>query len=141
LARDENRSAGRTQSVIGAGMVVSGDIRFFGGLRIDGKVIGSVRSAEGQDGIVVVSEKGRVEGSVDAARQTINGVVTGRVEARDFVRLQPKAHVRCDISYGAVEIHSGAVLDGRLVHIGHGVKAEGPQAAFEPAAPGTAAIA
>lgn len=132
FARDGEAPAFGTQSLIGAGMVITGDIRFSGGLRIDGKVVGNVRCVEGQQGALAISEKGCVEGNIEVARQLINGMVTGRVEARDFVRLQPKARVTCDIAYGTVEIQPGAVLDGCLMLQAHRIQVEDPQETFQP---------
>lgn len=133
FARDGEAPAFGTQSLIGAGMVITGDIRFSGGLRIDGKVVGNVCSVEGQQGALAIGEKGCVEGYIEVARQLINGVVKGRVEARDFVRLQPKARISCDIVYGTAEILPGAILDGCLMHRVHRVQMEGPQEADQTA--------
>ena len=36
----------------------------------------------------------------------------------EFLELQPKARVRGDVHYKAIEIHLGATLDGKLEHSG-----------------------
>lgn len=108
------------ESLIGAGTVLSGHIVFSGGLRIDGEVRGNVRSADGQANTLVVGEKGRIEGDIEVARLIVNGLIKGRVDATEFIKLQSKAQVDCDLVYAVAEIHSGAVIHGRL--------AQGPRA-------------
>ena len=112
-AKADKKHVSHAGSLIGAGTVVSGDIFFSGGLRIDGEVRGNVRSAGGQSGTFVIGERGRVDGDIEVARLIINGSVTGRVDASEFLKLQSKAHVNCDIDYATAEIHSGAVIQGR----------------------------
>lgn len=51
----------------------------------------------------------------------------GRVDAREFVKLQSKARVTCDVEYAAVEIHSGAILQGRLLQRQQATRTEEPQ--------------
>lgn len=104
-------------SLIGAGSTLVGDLTFAGGLRIDGTVQGSVRCAGGEDaGMLVVSEKGLVEGEVRAAHLVVAGRITGPVHTTELVELQPTARVVGDVHYRAIEIHHGAVVEGKLVH-------------------------
>ena len=104
-----------TETLIGAGTVVAGNIVFCGGLRIDGEVWGNVCSRGGPGSTLVIGEKGRVEGEVAAARVIVNGRVTGRIEASEFIRIQSRARLDCDVAYASAEIHAGAVIQGRLV--------------------------
>jgi cytoskeletal protein CcmA (bactofilin family) len=46
----------------------------------------------------------------------INGTVTGPVHSSEFLELQPKARVTGDVEYNTLEMHLGAVVQGRLVH-------------------------
>lgn len=103
-------------SLIGAGTVIEGDIAFAGGLRIDGTVRGSVRASDEKTATLVLSEQARVEGSVEARHVVINGTVAGPVTASEYVELLPKARVTGDVTYRAIEIHSGAIVMGRLQH-------------------------
>lgn len=105
----------RSETLIGAGTILAGDIVFSGGLRIDGEVRGNVRALDSLSGTLVIGELGRIEGDVDAARVIVNGAVTGRVAASEFIRLQSKARIACDVAYGQAEIHRGAVVSGQLL--------------------------
>lgn len=104
----------RIDSLIGAGTVVRGDIIFEGGLRIDGQVAGNVTATEGKPATLVVSEQARVDGMVEVSHVVINGQVHGPVTAVDYLELQPKARVVGDVAYKTLEMHVGAVVQGRL---------------------------
>jgi cytoskeletal protein CcmA (bactofilin family) len=106
----------RIDSLIGAGTVVSGDVTFTGGLRIDGEVRGNVVSANGEPGTLVVSEQARIDGEIRVSHVVVNGTVNGPLTANDYLELQPKARVVGDIAYRTLEMHVGAVVQGRLVH-------------------------
>jgi cytoskeletal protein CcmA (bactofilin family) len=104
-------------SLVGAGSTFVGDLTFSGGLRIDGTVQGSVRCVGGEgSGILVISEKGVVEGEVRAAHLVVAGRITGPVYTTEVIELQPTARVVGDVRYCALEIHHGAVVEGKLVH-------------------------
>jgi cytoskeletal protein CcmA (bactofilin family) len=107
----------RIDSLIGAGTVVRGDIVFQGGLRVDGQVHGNVGTADGQSGTLVVSEQARIDGDVCVSHVVINGTVNGPIKADDYLELQPKARVVGDVSYKTLEMHLGAVIQGRLDHV------------------------
>jgi len=111
----DSKPQNRIDTLIGAGTTITGDIAFSGGLRIDGEVRGNVRALDSQSGTLVIGELGRIEGDVDAARVIVNGAVTGRVAASEFIRLQSKARIDCDVVYGQAEIHRGAVVSGQLL--------------------------
>ena len=106
----------RIDSLIGAGTVLRGDVVFAGGLRIDGQVEGNVASADGQAGTLVVSEQARVDGRISVSHVVVNGTVNGPIVARDYLELQAKARVAGDVTYRALEMQQGAVIDGRLDH-------------------------
>lgn len=104
----------RIDSLIGAGTAVRGDIVFEGGLRIDGQVTGNVTAAEGKQATLVVSEQARIDGMVAVSHVVINGQVHGPVNAADYLELQPKARIVGDVAYKTLEMHVGAVIQGRL---------------------------
>jgi len=64
----------------------------------------------------VLSEKARVEGEIRVSHVVVNGTVVGPIIGAQYLELQPKAVVTGDISYRTIEIHLGAVLQGRLLH-------------------------
>jgi len=106
----------RIDSLIGAGTVVEGDVVFTGGLRIDGVVNGRVATADGQPGTLVISEQAKVDGEVRVSHVVINGAVDGPVTANDYLELQAKARVHGDVLYRSLEMHVGAIVEGKLAH-------------------------
>jgi len=114
----------RIDSLIGAGTIIEGNISFAGGLRVDGEIRGNVSVVEGeQGGTLVVSEHARIEGEIDVAHVVVNGTVIGPVKSVEFLELQPRARVTGDVEYNSIEIHLGAIVHGRLVHLGAPAKA------------------
>ncbi len=110
----------RIDSLIGAGTTIEGNVTFTGGLRIDGEVRGSVSASGEQTGTLVVSEHARIEGEVSVSHLVVNGTVNGPIRSNEFLELQPRARVTGDVEYNSIEIHLGAVVQGRLVHQGGG---------------------
>lgn len=123
LFQKANKPQSRIDSLIGAGTTITGDITFTGGLRVDGEVKGNVRATGEQSGTLVVSEQARIEGEIDVNHLVINGTVIGPVHSSEFLELQAKAKVTGDVQYSTIEMHLGAVVQGRLIHQGAPAKA------------------
>ena len=122
-------------TLIGVGTVVEGTVTYTGGLRIDGAVKGDVRCGSGDACMVVISEQGKVDGEVHAAHLVVSGTVNGPLHVSQLLELQPKARITGDVHYRALEIHHGAVVEGRLIYTATGA-AEG-RPALKLAASGT----
>lgn len=122
FGKKASKPQGRIDSLIGAGTALTGDVVFTGGLRVDGEIKGNVRGVDGQPTTLVISENARVEGEIDVSHVVINGTVIGPVHSSDFLELQTRARVTGDVEYSMVEIHLGAVVQGRLVHQGLPIK-------------------
>jgi cytoskeletal protein CcmA (bactofilin family) len=115
--KDENKPHGRIDSLIGAGTRVEGCIRFAGGLRVDGEVVGGIEAVEGASAsTLVLSEHARIEGPVRVAHLVSNGTVVGAVTVSESLEMQSKARIVGDVEYVMVEMHQGAVIEGRLLH-------------------------
>ena len=113
--RNRNKIASRIDTLIGAETRIDGDMHFSGGLRVDGTVHGNVM--ESVPSTLVLSEHGCIEGVVKASQVVLNGKVIGPVNALQFVELQAKSRVTGDVSYKTLEMHTGAVVEGKLVYL------------------------
>ena len=102
------------RTLIGEGTVITGELRFTEGLRIDGEVKGDVLAGGEGPSILVISEKARVQGTVRATHVIINGSVCGPVCSTELLELQPKAAIVGDVRYEVLEMHQGATIDGEL---------------------------
>lgn len=111
-----NKIDSRIDTLIGSDSVITGNIVFSGGLRVDGTIHGDVREQADSQGTIVVGENGRVEGAVNATKIVLIGSVTGSVKASQFIELQAKARIKGDLHYKSLEMHMGSVIDGKLVN-------------------------
>ena len=116
--KNRNKPQSRIDTLIGAETRIEGDIHFSGGLRVDGSIRGNVSEVTSTPGTLVLSEHGRIEGAVTASQLVINGKVLGPVTANQFVELQAKSRVTGDVHYKSLEMHTGAVIEGRLIYLG-----------------------
>ena len=116
--KNRNKPQSRIDTLIGAETRIEGDIHFSGGLRVDGSIRGNVSEVASTPGTLVLSEHGRIEGAVTASQLVINGKVVGPVRANQFVELQAKSRVTGDVHYKSLEMHTGAVIEGKLIYLG-----------------------
>jgi cytoskeletal protein CcmA (bactofilin family) len=100
--------------LIAGGTLLVGDMSFSEGLRVECQVTGNLSAQENSPSILVIAETAVVDGEIRADHIIINGVVNGAVHAKMLLELQPKARIRGDVFYGALEMHEGALIDGRL---------------------------
>jgi len=119
-----SKSQNRIDSLIGAGTRIEGTVIFAGGLRVDGEIKGDVHAGEGESGTLVVSEQARIEGEIHVAHLVVNGTVVGPVHATELIELQPRSRVSGDVHYTSLEMHLGAIVEGRLAHIRAGADAK-----------------
>jgi len=112
-----NKIDSRIETLIGTETSIVGDLSFSGGLRVDGTIRGNVTEQAGTPSTIILSEHGRIEGSVTAAKIVLNGAVVGPVKSNQFIELQTKARITGDLQYKSLEMHTGAVIDGKLVHL------------------------
>ncbi len=113
-----NKIDNRIDTLVGADTRIEGDLHFAGGLRVDGAIRGNVSEQTGSPSTLIISEHGRIEGAVTAAKLVLNGKVSGTVKSSHFVELQTKARITGDLYYKSLEMHTGAVIEGKLVYIG-----------------------
>ena len=107
----------KLSSLIAEDVVITGDLSFSGGLRIDGVVKGSVIAKPG-DGpghaLLVLSAKGQVHGSVRCGDAVINGSVIGDIEVEHFLELQSESRITGTIRYQRLQMDVGAAVHGEL---------------------------
>ena len=116
--KKSNRVQNSIDTLIGADTRIDGNVFFSGGLRVDGAINGDVTEPNASPSTLILSESGRIEGAVIASKVVINGKVIGSVKASQFVELQAKSSITGDLYYKSLEMHTGAVVEGRLVYLG-----------------------
>ncbi|MBT0963400.1 bactofilin family protein [Denitromonas iodatirespirans] len=104
----------KLSSLIADNVEIVGDVIFSGGLRVDGRIEGNVINKGDELGLLVLSERGCIEGSVRTHDAVINGTIVGDLSVTHFLELQPKARVTGNISYSQLQMDCGASVEGKL---------------------------
>ena len=108
----------KLSSLIAEDVEITGDLCFTSGIRIDGRIKGNViaRAVEGQTrALLVLSDKGQIEGSVNCGDAVINGSVVGDLVVEHFLELQSNARVSGTIRYEHLQMDVGAEVRGQLI--------------------------
>jgi cytoskeletal protein CcmA (bactofilin family) len=98
-------------TTIGRGITVKGTIHAEEAVIIAGTVRGDVLAS---DHDVTVEAGGRVEGAVTGRRITVRGKSTGRLIARELVRVHHTAAVKADIASPRLALEDGATFNGSV---------------------------
>ena len=103
-------------SLIARGVTLRGDVLFNGALHLDGTVEGAIHADAGSDGVLTISETGRVVGRIEVPHAVINGGVTGDIHVAERLELAPLARIDGDVHYQVLEMAAGAQVNGKMVH-------------------------
>lgn len=102
-----NESAGF--NVLNEGTTIKGDIESKGDIRIDGVVIGSIKTASK----LVLGKNGRIEGNIFATCCDINGKVDGNLKVSDILYVKATGMINGDILTGKLVVESGGKFNGQ----------------------------
>lgn len=105
-------------SIIGAGVVITGDLVSTGDITVDGTVDGNITCRT-----LTLGEKPVVNSTISADTVRVCGEFHGKITAQKVV-LTRHAKVTGDIEQGSLEIEPGAQLEGTIRRLGTG-KANG----------------
>jgi cytoskeletal protein CcmA (bactofilin family) len=95
-------------SMIGADIVVTGNIEAQVDLHIEGKVHGDVRCAT-----LILGENSSVTGSIYAERVRVSGTVDGAVDTKDLA-VEATARVTGDVTYERLRVANGGIVEGSM---------------------------
>lgn len=95
-------------NLLSEGIVVEGDIQATRDIRIDGTLVGTVRT----DGRLILGPVSRVTGRITSPNIDIFGSVEGDIISTGAVVLRAKSKVKGTISTVTMIVESGAVFDG-----------------------------
>lgn len=93
---------------IGKGTILEGSIESFGNIRIEGKVIGNIKSKSK----VALGQSSFVDGNIISQNAEIEGEVKGKVQVTDLLVLKKTAVVNGDIVANKLIVESGATFVG-----------------------------
>lgn len=98
---------------IGSGSAISGDIRVNGFVRVDGDIDGNFETS----GSVIIGEKARIRGNVNAKVAIIGGIVLGDVSASESVKLLSSSTVIGDVITRHIQIDDKVILHGHCIAV------------------------
>ena len=98
-----------SNNIIGKGTIFEGNVQTYGNLRIEGKIIGNVKSKSK----VAVGQSAQIEGNILAQVAEVEGKVNGAIEVTDLLILKPTCNVSGDITTNKLVVESGAVFKGK----------------------------
>jgi cytoskeletal protein CcmA (bactofilin family) len=110
-SKEQKRAAdeiSNSSNVIGKGTVLEGNIETFGNIRIEGKVIGNVKSKSK----IALGGSCHIEGNIHAQNADIEGEVKGKIEISELLVLKATAIIHGDISTGKLVVEPGASFNG-----------------------------
>ncbi|HKJ09421.1 MAG TPA: polymer-forming cytoskeletal protein, partial [Gammaproteobacteria bacterium] len=85
LGKSKKAKVADIDTLIGQHTEVEGDVRFKGGLHVNGVIKGNVIAEQDSSSVLVLSEQGRIEGEVRVPHVILNGTVTGDVHAGERI--------------------------------------------------------
>ena len=112
----KKRKTTRIDTLVGQHTEVQGDVRFSGGLHVDGTIKGNVIAENDGRSMLSLSECGTIEGEVSVPYVVLNGVVIGDVHSSEHVELASKARITGNVYYNLIEMSIGSEVNGKLVH-------------------------
>lgn len=95
-------------SILGADVVITGNIAAAADLHIDGRIEGDITCAA-----LVQGEGGVIAGAITADSARLAGQVRGSITAGALIILKT-AHIEGDVNYDQLTIEQGAQVDGRF---------------------------
>jgi cytoskeletal protein CcmA (bactofilin family) len=119
-SKEQKRAAdeiSNSSNVIGKGTMLEGNIETYGNIRIEGKIIGNIKSKSK----IALGNSSHIEGNVTAQNADIEGEVKGKIEISELLVLKSTAVINGDIITGKLVVEPGATFNGSC-KMGNAVK-------------------
>ncbi len=100
-----------SNNIIAKGSLLKGNLNVPGNIRLEGKVVGNVKSKSK----IVCGETSVIEGNVNAVNAEIAGKVNGKVKVEELLILKSSCNINGDISTEKLIIESGSKFNGGCV--------------------------
>jgi cytoskeletal protein CcmA (bactofilin family) len=97
-----------SSNTIGKGTFLEGNVETYGNIRIEGKVVGNIKSKSK----VALGHQSHVQGNILAQNADIEGEVKGKLEITELLVLKATAVISGDIVTGKMVVEPGAVFNG-----------------------------
>ena len=97
-----------SSNIIGKGTVLKGNIETYGNIRIEGHVLGNIKTKSK----IVLGNSSQVEGDVLAQNAEVEGELKGNIKITDVLILKPTAVIHGDIITNKLIVEAGAAFNG-----------------------------
>ena len=97
------------RNIIGNGTVIKGEIESNGDIRIDGKVLGTIKST----GKIVLGQNGIIEGDIFCKQADFSGHVRGKIIVDELTSMKSTSYVEGELTTKQLYIEIGAKFIGR----------------------------
>ena len=98
-----------SSNIIGKGTIVNGSIETFGNIRVEGKVVGDIKTKSK----AAFGHSSQVDGSVLAQNAEVAGHIAGTIEVTELLVLKATATIDGDIITNKLLVESGATFNGK----------------------------
>lgn len=98
-----------SSNIIGKGTIVNGSIETFGNIRVEGKVVGDIKTKSK----AAFGHSSQVDGSVLAQNAEVAGHITGTIEVTELLVLKATASIDGDIITNKLLVETGASFNGK----------------------------
>lgn len=97
------------ETVVGPSVKIQGDLNSEGNIRIEGQVIGTVKTSQS----VLVGEGAKIAADVIAGNAVVSGEVQGNLKISSSLILQSTAKINGDIACSILRVEDGAMFTGK----------------------------
>ncbi len=98
-----------SSNTIGKGTIVNGSIETFGNIRVEGKILGNIKTKSK----AAFGNSSQVEGSVMAQNAEVAGFIKGTLEIMELLVLKSTASIDGDIVTNKLLVETGASFSGK----------------------------
>lgn len=107
VVEDENK----IDTVIADDIDFRGKIMFKNSLKIKGSFEGKIET----DGRLIIGQEATVNADINSGIVSINGQITGRINANKYIELYSKSNTHCDLLTPELFIEKGALFNGTCI--------------------------
>lgn len=97
------------RNIIGNGTIIKGEIESNGDIRIDGKVVGILKST----GKIVLGQNGVIEGDIFCKQADLSGHVKGKLIVDELTSMKSTSNVEGELVTKQLYIEIGAKFNGK----------------------------
>lgn len=102
-------------TLIGPGSFVSGDVKINGFIRVDGDIDGKIETSSN----VIIGDKARIRGNINASSIVVGGIVIGDITAPRGIKLLSNSVVIGDVITKRLQIEENVIFNGHCISLGN----------------------